>query len=372
MPQTVRHDSTRAAADRSVVTPAGDPGSGRDAFFDNVKFFAVLLVVLGHTLGFIAHDPDNRVARAVYMVVYAFHMPLFIMVCGYFSRSFARQPTGGRRLERLLCGTLIPYLLFTVLYGLYLNLGRDEWIPIRPLVPWYLLWFLVALFIWRITAPLWTALRAPLPIALALMIAIGWYRQPEELALGQVFQFLPFFVIGLVARREHVRLVRESRVLRWAAAPIFAVALAAAYHVAPTAKSEWLYRRSGHDVLGVSMLHWTVVSLGLAAVGLVLSLAFLAVIPSRASVVTGLGENSKYIYLLHGFLIEGARRLEYDRITLWTTPAGLILLSLIAATVAVLLGSRPVRALTRWAVEPRLGWAFVQPADAANSERRTP
>jgi fucose 4-O-acetylase-like acetyltransferase len=297
---------------------------------------------------------------------------LFIMICGYFSRSFARQPTGGKRLERLLCGTLIPYLVFTLLYGLYVNLDQDEWIPIRPLVPWYLLWFLVALFIWRVTAPLWLALRAPLPIAVVLMIAIGWYRQPEELALGQVFQFLPFFVLGLVVRREHIRLVREARVLRWAALPIFGIALAVAYRVAPTAGTEWLYRRSGHDALHVSMLHWTVVCLALAAAGLVLSLAFLAVIPSRASVVTGLGENSQYIYLLHAFLIEGARKLEYDLFDLWTTPAGEVLLMLIAAAAAVVLGSRPVRALTRWAVEPRLGWAFVQPANTSKVERRAP
>ena len=34
--------------------------------------------------------------------------------------------------------------------------------------PFFLTWFLIALFIWRVTTPIWQAIRHPLPVALAI------------------------------------------------------------------------------------------------------------------------------------------------------------------------------------------------------------
>ena len=71
----------------------------RDAFFDNAKYLAILLVAIGHSW-----EPlkgDSRALQGLYMVVYSFHMPAFIVISGYFSRSFDMRPA---RLKRLLTG----------------------------------------------------------------------------------------------------------------------------------------------------------------------------------------------------------------------------------------------------------------------------
>jgi hypothetical protein len=70
----------------------------RDAFFDNAKYLAIVFVAMG--------TPGNRSrataeCRALYMVVYSFHMPAFILISGYFSRSFDMRPD---RLKRLVTG----------------------------------------------------------------------------------------------------------------------------------------------------------------------------------------------------------------------------------------------------------------------------
>ncbi len=36
----------------------------------------------------------HRNLEAAYMFVYAFHMPAFILISGYFSRNFDMRPTG--------------------------------------------------------------------------------------------------------------------------------------------------------------------------------------------------------------------------------------------------------------------------------------
>ena len=48
----------------------------RDAYFDNLKFILILLVVVGHLI-----EPFNGEAAmgAIYQFIYSFHMPLFIL-----------------------------------------------------------------------------------------------------------------------------------------------------------------------------------------------------------------------------------------------------------------------------------------------------
>ena len=85
------------------------------------------------------------------MFVYTFHMPAFIIISGYFSRSFDCRPGPAeaadhrrRRPVRRLRDRLRP---------LQILVASDDRRTISLLDPWYLTWFLCALFIWRLTTP---------------------------------------------------------------------------------------------------------------------------------------------------------------------------------------------------------------------------
>lgn len=97
------------------------PGKQRDAFFDNAKYLAIVLVAMGHSW-----EPlkgDSRILEAVYTVVYSFHMPAFIIISGYFSRSFDMRPD---RLRRLVTGVLVPYVVFETAYSLFKRYGDHD------------------------------------------------------------------------------------------------------------------------------------------------------------------------------------------------------------------------------------------------------
>jgi hypothetical protein len=97
--EVLPHDRPAPAAAPTAPAPAG----ARDPYFDNAKYLAILLVAIGH-----AWTPllsDSRAATALYMFVYAFHMPAFIMIAGYFSRSFTGRPD---QLKRLITGIGAP------------------------------------------------------------------------------------------------------------------------------------------------------------------------------------------------------------------------------------------------------------------------
>ena len=235
------------------------PGKQRDPFFDNAKYLAIVLVAIGHSW-----EPlrsSSRSVTALYTLVYAVHMPAFIVISGYFSRSFRASPT---QIRRLLTGVFVPYVVFETAYTFF-----TRWTDHQPdraislLDPLYLTWFLAALFVWRLTTPIWTHVRRPLPIALAIaMLATLSPSLGNDLDLQRLLQFLPYFVLGLCLKPEHFQLVRRPEV-RQLAVPVFVCALAVAYWAVPRFDYAWLFHNASADQLGVPDWEGPVMTLAL-------------------------------------------------------------------------------------------------------------
>ncbi|WP_225987000.1 acyltransferase family protein [Streptomyces spectabilis] len=328
----------------------------RDSFFDNAKYLAIVLVAMGH-----AWEPlrdDSRAAAALYITVYAFHMPAFIVISGYFSRSFDASPG---RLKRLVTGIAVPYVLFEAAYTLFKRRADDDpTYPVSLLDPWYLTWFLAALFIWRLTTPVWKIVRWPVPLALAIAVLAS--ASPEigdDLDLQRVLQFLPFFVLGLCLKPEHFRIVRrrEARVL---AVPVFATALLFAYWAAPRMNAAWFYRRDSAQELAAPAWTGAVMTLAMFGCSLLLVACFFAWVPGRRLWFTALGAGTLYGYLLHGFLAKGSRFWDWYDHDWIHRPLGAVAVTLFAATVVTLLCTPPVQRLFRFAMEPKMAWAFKE------------
>ena len=102
-----------------------------------------------------------------------------------------------------------------------LPLAARQELAITPTSPTYLCWFLIALFVWRLTTPIWNAVRHPVAIAVVVSLAAGTTVIGEDLALPRVLMFLPWFVLGLRLRPEHFARLR-TRTARRVAVPVFA------------------------------------------------------------------------------------------------------------------------------------------------------
>ncbi|QES41627.1 MULTISPECIES: acyltransferase family protein [Streptomyces] len=362
------------AAPTAPPTPAGrstahggpKPAKQRDAFFDNAKYLAIVLVAMAH-----AWEPltdHSRTAEALYMTVYTFHMPAFIVISGYFSRSFDMRAD---RLKRLVTGVAVPYVLFEIAYTLFKRWADDDpGQPISLLDPWYLTWFLVALFVWRLTVPLWKIVRWPVPLALAIAtLAVISPDIGDDLDLQRVLQFLPFFVLGLFMKPEYFQLVRRREV-RLLSIPVFASALLLAYWAAPRMTSAWFYRRDSAQELGAPWWAGVVMTLALFGCSVVLTACFFAWVPRRKMWFTVLGAGTLYGYLLHGFLAKGSRFWGWFDTYDWLhQPLGEIFVSVVAASVVTALCTPPVQRMFRFAMEPKMEWAFKRDAAQLARER---
>ncbi|MCM2414096.1 acyltransferase family protein [Streptomyces sp. RKAG290] len=349
----------RPASAAPAKTAPAAPAKKRDAYFDNAKYLAIVLVAVAHSWAPVMDG--SRAARAVWMVTYTFHMPAFIIISGYFSRSFDLSPA---KVKRLITGVAVPYIVFEVAYSLFRRYANDSPdVAISLLEPWYLTWFLAALFIWRLTTPIWRNLRHPLAISLGVAALASFAPSVgDDFDLPRVLQLLPFFVLGLQLKPEHFQLVRRREV-RLLALPLFAGAAVFAYWAAPRMQLGWFLRDSSAQDMHAPWWSGAVMTLALFGCATLLTIGFLSWVPRRHMWFTVLGAGTICGYLLHGFLVKGADYFGvFDRNEWLASPVGLVVVSVVAAAGVTLLCTPPVRRLMRCVTEPDMNWAFRRDA----------
>jgi fucose 4-O-acetylase-like acetyltransferase len=325
----------------------------RDPFFDNAKFLAILLVVAGHS---IVDLRDVRLAHALYLFVYTFQMPVFIVITGYFSRNFTFS---GGKARKLITNLGVPYVVFETAYSTYHWAVGHSKFEISLLNPYYLTWFLMALFLWRLSTPVWQQIRWPFGMSVVIALLSGMSDLPDDLEMNRVFGLVPFYVLGLMLKPDHFELLKRPKA-RVLGGLTMVAAFAFTFFVAdPRMTTEWVYWRSGNPALHIGNLTGTALRLGLLASAIVLVTAFLALVPARRTWFTGLGATTLYAYLLHGFFTKLMEYMGwYDTAALHTVP-GALGVAAAGAVLATLLCTPPVRWIMHWALEPDMSWAFV-------------
>ena len=166
----------------------------RVPYWDLLKGLLIFLVVLGHT--------GTALGDRWLSVIYAFHMPLFVFVSGYFSRRKESLWEGVKKL-------VILYLIFHTAY-LLLDIVLGESLAVaRILSPSFAMWYLLSLVFWRTMIHFmpekWES-RPWLLIVVALLLSFtaGFVPVGTQLSFQRTFVFLPFFMGGYLLRKSAV------------------------------------------------------------------------------------------------------------------------------------------------------------------------
>lgn len=329
--------------------------------WDNARWIAITLVVIGH--GILPLISEDDAAYSVYLFIYSFHVAVFVTVAGYFAKS---GPPNARSLRQILTDIVFPFFIFETIWTVVRWILGGSFELDYTTASWTL-WFLIALAIWRIVLPYLVLLRFPLVIAIAISIGAGYTETIDStLALSRTLGMLPFFVFGWKLRQWQLTgrwLALPSRVAwRWRAGAI--VLFAAVLVVMPIAIETWrdlkLRRFMLYDEAYVAIGYdepWSgAIRLGLLLSAMVLSVAFLVVMPRRSTWFTPFGTATMYIYLLHTFVLFPFRETGFlaGEQPFWVLPA----MILFCIGISVVLSLRPVRRVFRPLVEPRARWLF--------------
>jgi fucose 4-O-acetylase-like acetyltransferase len=316
----------------------------RDPWFDNAKMALVTLVVVGHSWILL---PRDGAVTYLYDFLYAWHVPAFVFVTGYLSRSFTWET---RRVWQLVRTVAVPYVLFEAAIALFrIHVGGEK---LEDLFrdPHWPMWYLAALFFWRLLTPVFVRLRGGLVVAVAISLLAGLWAG-DTLDVARVLGLLPFFVMGLKATPERLELLR-GRWQRVLAVGVFVVIAVLSRYLDRWASTEWLYYRALYDDLHVSDTRAIITRSVLLVVGTAGAWAFLALTPRVGGWFARMGAHTLVVYLFHGFFVKGA---EYAGYGAWADqhPWGsLVLTSAAAVGLALLLASHPVASRLSHAVDP--------------------
>ncbi|WP_198169832.1 acyltransferase family protein [Agromyces laixinhei] len=329
--------------------------------WDNARWIAITLVVVGH--GILPLIGEDNVAYSVYLFIYSFHVAVFVTVSGYFAKS---GPPNARALRQILTDIVFPFFIFETIWTIIRWVLGAEFALDFTTASWTL-WFLIALAVWRIVLPYLVLLRYPLLISIAISIGAGYTETIDStLALTRTLGMLPFFVFGWRLRQLQLTgrwlELGTAATWRWRAGAI--VLFGAALVIMPAAIETWrdlklrrfmLYDES-YQAIGYDEPWSGVIRLGLMLIAMVLTVAFLVVMPRGAHWFTPFGTATMYIYLLHTFVLfpfrESGLLAGYQ--PFWVLPAMIVF----CVAISIVLSLKSVRRVFRPLVQPRARWLF--------------
>lgn len=174
----------------------------RDTRIDSLKGFLIILVIMGHLITTI--DNVNRVNHAVMGLIYIFHMPLFILISGYLTKSPERQST--RDMWRGVGKIFITLMIFQFLDCFRVALyGRNFFFAMKHF-PFGVLWYLLSLIYWRVIlyyTPKALLKRPALYLAIAVIASLlcGLTHLGRFLSIQRTINFFLFFLLGYYYRQ---------------------------------------------------------------------------------------------------------------------------------------------------------------------------
>lgn len=351
----------------SALAPTqGAPSATRKRrvpFWDNARWASITLVVIGHGIQRLTGDSDH--AFALYLFIYAFHMPAFAIISGYFSKA---TPPGRRQMVKLVTDILVPYVVLQAIWSLvqYLAEGKQSF---NPAEPHWTLWFLLALAIFRIGLPYLVVLRGPLVWAIVFSVGVGYLDSVDStFSLARAIGLLPFFVLGWNMRQWRIVdrwHAMRSRVwgYRAVAVAIFALwATVVIVFVEPFRKfglQGWFMYDDSYSGLGENQWWSGFLRLAVIALAVVLSLSFLILIPRRPTWFTAFGQATMYVYLLHSFVLYPLREtgiLKGEH----SSAEWLVSMVLACIAISIALSSPLIRTIFRPLIEPKPRWMFAK------------
>lgn len=258
----------------------------RVKFWDNIKGILIVLVVFGH---FLYEFRSNLTLELVTKVIYLFHMPAFVFLSGYFSKS--ENARKNEKLFRFLFYYTVGNIFFmwfsAVMYRTTFNL----------LVPYYSYWYLIALVVWRKGANYITNPKSILPLSIIASLLIGLFPEVDNtLALSRILCFFPFFLLGYGLKKEKIEqfLLRKGTKEILLGISLICILIVFGIIIAPNfSLNELLMDPYTNQNQIFNRLVMLIIAFGMIY-GIILAMPKI-----KMPVLTKWGKNSLYIYIYH-------------------------------------------------------------------------
>ncbi len=305
----------------------------RVCLFDNLKFFLILTVVIGHFA-----DVGTAVSpfyRSIFLFIYTFHMPLFLYLSGLFHKN------------RSILQKTVTYILLGYLSKLLIWLTRLIFFGVNEFeffsdsgLPWYM--FVLAMFI-----PVSYLLRKVdktilLVVSVIIACIIGYFDFIGDfLYLSRFFVFYPFYLLGQMTPKivlinlnkiNAVKIVSAVILILWLI--LCFTSLDSLYTLRPLFTGRNPY--SSDEAFKVAGFFFRLLCY---IITFLVSFAVLCLIPrKKLNYISDFGKNTLQVYFWHTSLLLILRKTGLDEL-LVTNAFGRLIWLLIAIALTVLLST---------------------------------
>lgn len=304
--------------------------SPRDFLFDNLRAIFIILVVWGHVLTSMMNQSD--VIKSIYFFVFFFHMPAMAFISGYFSKNLDKIRSNA------FVTILIPYLILNVInYSYKMWVIQEPFYGFRFFRPYWGLWYLLVLFLWKFFLKDLVKVRFVLPLSFLFALVSGFSKEfSDYMALGRMICFLPFFLLGFYCTKEHIAKIRRLPKLVSLAIIVGTAVLSTYVVFNKLFKVEVLYlRRPYPEATELKSMMFRIL---VYVVAIMMIFAIINLTTAKKTRLSMIGTSTMTVYILHLFTIPLLEKYEI----LKNQPYLYLLYSFFMTATIVYLYTRPV------------------------------
>lgn len=302
----------------------------RDPLVDNLKAILISLVVIGHFTEI--YIQQSVYFKAVFVCIYSFHIPLFVFLSGYLSKSEScKKP------YKLVKTLILPYVLFGLVWNLRESAHAGH-LELDIFSPPFHLWYLLSLFIWRLMIPFVRVIKHPIVVSILVSLLVGLCPSVgHTFSLSRTFSLFPFFLLGIMCPQTMLYSIHKKKFIGVLG---LAALITIAYYtiLLNPANMRILFWDESYHTSGYMNINGLIMRLILSAVAVIISLGIVIFTSSKNRFYTFIGSRTLTIYIFHAFLVPSFS----SRFPLWNQSILKNLIILIFPLFVIYLFSLPI------------------------------
>ena len=177
----------------------------RVALWDNIRFFLITMVVIGHFADEFTHQSDAY--KSIFLFIYAFHMPLFIFISGHLHKN-------NKILEKCFFYVSAGFLLKIVLTISFWCTGQEP--SFSLLSDASLPWFLFALAFYTCITYVLRERHKGFVLFLSVLVAcfVGFDSSVTDyLYISRIVIFFPFYWAGTMIETDTILQLKKKKII---------------------------------------------------------------------------------------------------------------------------------------------------------------
>lgn len=273
----------------------------RVCVWDNLKCFLMISVVVGH---FVNQYPDSSFMRSMSIIIYSYHMPLFIFVAGLLQKKWTKERPF--RWDKPIYYIILGYVLKILIYIVKVVFGQEAVFSLftDTGIPWYMFamaaYMVIAYGIRRWNAQICLVVSVILALLAGYVVEIGSF-----LYLSRILVFFPFYYAGYLLNSDTVLAFTRQKWVRISAVFVIIIGIFVSFYWIDDIFSiiRMFTGRNAYALIRISNCGWQH-RLLCYVITVVVSTALISLMPDkRIAPAEVVGKNTLQIYFWHRVIL---------------------------------------------------------------------